>query len=296
MGLLSQQPLHRAVYVCPSSQDGLEDPAGGVGLTCPAADRGSQSSPFAFVDGWVKLLCGARVEPGDRPSSEAPGAPRLRPTEGAKAVTASKRPHIAGGSASPRCRGSRWVLSFLRAPAEPPAPSCPPLSSAPRPCAASGPPTATRRNSTSLERGGRLGESPEVPPWRRTRVSREEPRRRRRAGGCPGTQCRTRNPVPQPPRCPARHCLRSHRAFHLTARAHPTAGTYARRFARALNFSQTSVYRLANRGSERRLGDVVKVAKYWRGNNLKGNSIQNLGCLAEVCGTKPGKSAGKQRE
>lgn len=74
----------------------LEDPAGGVGLTCPAADHGTQSSPFAFVDGCVTLLCGARVEPGARPSTEALGAPSPRPTEGAKAVTASKRPHIAG--------------------------------------------------------------------------------------------------------------------------------------------------------------------------------------------------------
>lgn len=111
----------------------MEDPAGGVGLTCPAVDRGSQSSPFAFMDGCVKLLCGARVEPGARPSTEALGAPRLRPTEGAKAVTASKRPHIAGGSAGPLCRGSWWVLFFLRAPAEPPAPSCPPALLRPTP-------------------------------------------------------------------------------------------------------------------------------------------------------------------
>lgn len=94
MRLLSQQPLPRAVCVLFTGQAG--GPSWGVGLTCPAADHGTQSSPFAFVDGCAMLLCGARVEPGVRPSTEALGAPSPRPTEGAKTVTASKRPHIAG--------------------------------------------------------------------------------------------------------------------------------------------------------------------------------------------------------
>lgn len=120
--------------MCPYSRASWRTQPGGVGLTCPAADDGTQSSPFAFVDGCATLLCGARVEPGARPSTGALGAPSPRPTEGAKAVTASKRPHIAGrvgGRAVPRLLvGSLLPAGVCGAPrpflpARPPPPHAP---------------------------------------------------------------------------------------------------------------------------------------------------------------------------
>lgn len=169
----------------------MEDSAWGVGLTCPAADCGSQSSPFAFVDGCARLRCGARVEPGARPSTEALGAPRLRPTEGAKAVTASKRPHIAGrvgGRAVRRLSvGSLLPAAVCGAPrpflpARPPPPHAPP-----QPPARPQPLSGTRRPSGWEADCG----EPRGPP---VAADSGEPRGPSAAAGwglCPPTQCRS---------------------------------------------------------------------------------------------------------
>lgn len=225
---------------CPRSQGELEDPAGGVGLTCPAADHGTQSSPFAFVDGCATLLCGARVEPGARPGTEALGAPSPRPTEGAKAVTASKRPHIAGRvdeRAVPRFLvGSLLPAGVCGAPrpfllARPPPPHAP-LQPPARPQPLSG---------IRHPRRGRAAESRDIPRGRLTLVNREDPRGGGRAAGWgPETQCRSLTGVR-----PYTGCKVTAHSVRLRAPI-PSAGTYARRSARGLNLSQTSVCRLIN--------------------------------------------------
>lgn len=200
---------------------------------------GPKSSPFVFVEGCARLRCGARVEPGARPSTEELGAPRPRPTEGAKAVTASKRAHIAGwvcGRSVPRLLvGSLLPAGVCGAPrpflpARPPPPHAPlqprarphPLSGIRRPSRGEG---GLRRAARSRHGGGLWGaaKTPGAAGW-----------------GLP------RDPVPQPYPYTAFHSLRNHHTSCSTVRARPTAGAYARSFARGLNFRQSSVYRLVN--------------------------------------------------
>ena len=86
---------------------------GGGGVGQPARGRSGPwvgSSPFSFpADSSAWLLRGAGVETGAsvvvgdaRPSTEAPDAPRLTPTAGAKVAKASRRHHMARSKARTR--------------------------------------------------------------------------------------------------------------------------------------------------------------------------------------------------